>query len=312
MRDKINFSKLIYEFSEIKINKQSEEIKYFYNRFTEYYASGQRHNYSEISSIIYDGDDETIELMAFNAKELYSMSKEDGSDYINQFGKLLDHINLAIYQKNFILGLVHRTRDDNNRLKEEINNTRKTLSDNIRRSKRQISELGLQKSKLYSEFTVVLGIFSAIIFATFGGLEILDNILDALRHVSTSKLLVFSSLSIGAVISLLFILLNGLSRITGHNFSNCGCDSKEYCCHTFFTKHPAIMIIVFLLIYIAGIGAFGYIVDYEEILDLFDIFSINGNGSKLLFLIYLLIFPIAFVYSYVHFRKKDQKKNRSS
>lgn len=310
MDERVAFSTLIKEYSEIEINEQPEEIKHFYKRFSKYYELGQRHNYSEISSVIYNNADETLDLMAFNAEALYEIAVREDSKHARQFGKFLDHVNLAIYQKYFIMKLIHETRDDNERLKADIKSTRRTLQTNIRHSNNRIEEMNKNKNKLYSEFTVVLGIFAAIIFAAFGGLEILDNILGDIRQVPTPKLLVFSSLSIGAVITLLFILLSGLSKITGNNYSSCGCDSKSRNCrHTVFTKHPAIMVISFLLFYIAGIGAFGYIIDYEEILNLFITFDIKGNGTKLLFLLYLILFPIAFLIPFYCSRRSDRKKD---
>src|SRR5699024_11434670 len=64
------------------------------------------------------------------------------------------------------------------------------LQDNFETTKTDIEELHKDKSNIYTQFVTILGIFSAIIFASFCWLELLKNILGNICEASTTKLIV--------------------------------------------------------------------------------------------------------------------------
>jgi uncharacterized protein YbjQ (UPF0145 family) len=308
------FSKLIRDFISIDLLNNTE-LEAFYNRLQSFYVAGERHSYSEISSIIFNSEnDEDNEILALKAKKLVKMAEErqelTSQQQIDKFKKFLDHINLAILQKEYIKGYVMRFDNKNNALERNIKETEKKALNAISNIRMKIKELNENKTKIYSEFISILGIFSAIVLAAFGGLQILSNILGNIQNVKTSKLLVFSSFSVSAIFTLLFILFNGIAKLTGKNIRSCSCSKEIECHHSIFTKHPSIVIINFILFYVAIIGVFGYIINYRDFLNLYNYRSIFLNGTKLLFLVYVIFTPIVFTGFCIYMRNKDKKLDK--
>src|SRR5699024_7883297 len=267
--------RIIDELSNVRF-RDSEELKpeSFFSRFKKYYEENPRHKYSEISKVVYKFKDDRIDILRINLSEIKQVANNCGDNEVAiKIEKLIDHADLAEYQRKliedfskgskvFMNGLQRNlvktrqelldTIEETKRAKTELDNTEKRLAeaqeelsrkledlqDNFETTKTDIEELHKDKSNIYTQFVTILGIFSAIIFASFGGLELLKNILGNISEASTPKLIVFSSFSIAGIICLLFILFNGLSRLTGKSIRSCNCEKNNIDCeHTVFTKH---------------------------------------------------------------------------
>jgi hypothetical protein len=178
------------------------------------------------------------------------------------------------------------TKQQNEELKNKLNEAEKATVD----INKTFEQLKLDKAKIYTDFVTILGIFATIIFAAFGGLNLLNGIFNNLEHVRIGKLLIFSSLIIGAIISMLFILLNGIAKLTGLNLSSCNCqEEKKECKHTWIQKHPSIVIISSLIFFIFLEGVALYFVKYKAIIKwVYD--------SSLIFQAALLGLPLLLVY----------------
>lgn len=306
-----SFYQLFKEFIDIDFFNESDKLNEIYKDFRDFYENNKRHSYAEISTCIYYNwdpeDDEDVELLAHKAEYMYELACKHDPDISDNFFKFLDHINLAILQKEFIKNNIKLFENKSDNLENRIKVIQRRLLNKYREAEQKIEELSQNKSKIYSEFTVILGIFSAIVFATFGGLEILENILGNIKEVSTPKLIVFSSFSVIAIVFLLFILLSGIARIIDKNIRSCNCSNSTLCPHSIFTKYPAIVVVCFVLFYTSLIGVFGFITDYE---DIFNISNIFKNGVNVIFLLFLILAPIIFIVTFVLKRKKDRKMEK--
>lgn len=93
----------------------------------------------------------------------------------------LRHIDLAIIQKEYI-------------------------NKNLKIANNELEEINDTKSKIYTDFITILGIFTAITFAIFGGLQLIGNTLDNLSN-SMSCFKIGGSLIIASVILLATYLI---------------------------------------------------------------------------------------------------------
>lgn len=111
----------------------------------------------------------------------------------------------------------------------------------------------------------ILGIFTTIIFAAFGGIQLLSGIL---KDISSSKLVVsiisgsFVFISIIIILSLLF---SGLSKMADLSVRSCGCTDQVSCNCRFSKKHPTIFYSFMLIITILPFALISRYVSFEVI-----------------------------------------------
>lgn len=145
--------------------------------------------YSMDASLNYQKIRNSITERFDNAGEISSSLKED----------TLRHVELAIIQKEYI---DKNMLSANSELKE-INN--------------ELEEIQDTKSKIYTDFITILGIFTAITFAIFGGLQLIGNCLSNLKGKITlfkiGGILIVSSVILLSVYLILMALMVGLSKL---------------------------------------------------------------------------------------------------
>jgi hypothetical protein len=123
--------------------------------------------------------------------------------------------------------------------------------------------------------------------------------------VPTGKLLLFSSLTVGGIVSLVFLLLNGLSKLTGLSLRSCKCESDEECNCNVVQKHPTLVIIYQVLLFIALIGITEYFIDYNAIF----IEIMDNYEAWIQLLIVLGLSTLFIISSFLWFKcKRNQKK----
>ncbi len=252
-------------------------------------------------------------------------------DLEEKLEKIKDHVDLSQNQKKLIdqyqrsmLRQLHSTRIDlrgkSNQLEENIKQMDNSASERINGYMEKVADLenklaktekalenaSNKGSRIYAEFIVILGIFTTIIFATFGGLEISGNIFSNLNEVSTGKLLVFGSLIVSAITLILFLLLNGISKLTQFKLRSCGC-SDEDCNHNVFQKHPSMIVanMALLLIFLVGVSL--YFFPYEQLLrQLFVDLNFFSSASTPLYIL-IGVFAIYIFAMVCLFRKKSSQ-----
>ncbi|MGF1982289.1 hypothetical protein ACQUEN_03955 [Lactococcus taiwanensis] len=175
-------------------------------------ASSVMTRYDVISRCIYEYNDEEIEKVKKFFKDDVPLSEPsfqrvqkelDNRDIkynIDVFGKFQKHVNLACVQREFI---------SNNMIE-----ARKTAEE----ATRVASEASEIKTKIYSEFIAILGIFTAISFAMMGSLQLLGTIFNDVSNPSDKKLgYIMEAGGIYLVIMslLIFVLFVGMRKILG-------------------------------------------------------------------------------------------------
>lgn len=152
--------------------------------------------YEMITDKIFSIDGESLDVLPSMIKEnLDNVSKN--TEFKRKFCEdTIRHVQLAITQKNYIDGVL-----DN--------------------AKKELSLLDDIKKNIYTDFISILGIFTAITFATFGGLQLLGNVFGKINNYNATS--VGSVLMLGAVYLLgtyfiLVALLKGVSELTGKQY----------------------------------------------------------------------------------------------
>lgn len=175
-------------------------------------ASSVMTRYDVISRCIYEYNDEEIEKVKNFFKDDVPLSEPsfqrvqkeldnyDRRYNIEVFGKFQKHVNLACVQREFISNNMIEAR----KIAEEAT--------------RVASEASGIKTKIYSEFIAILGIFTAISFAMMGSLQLLGTIFNDVSNPSDKKLgYVMEAGGIYLVIMslLIFVLFVGMKKILG-------------------------------------------------------------------------------------------------
>lgn len=175
-------------------------------------ASSVMTRYDVIYRCIYEYNDEEIEKIKNFFKDDVPLSEPsfqrvqkeldnyDRRYNIEVFGKFQKHVNLACVQREFI---------SNNMIE-----ARKIAKE----ATRVASEASEIKTKIYSEFIAILGIFTAISFAMMGSLQLLGTIFNDVSNPSDKKLgYVMEAGGIYLVIMslLIFVLFVGMRKILG-------------------------------------------------------------------------------------------------
>jgi len=147
-----------------------------------------------------------------------------------------------------------------------------------------------------------LGIFAAILLASFGGLTVISNILKEM-NTPLGKILILSSLSILAVLIIIFLLLNGISKLTGENLRNCSCKPGEVCKCSLYEKHPTLFVSAVALIAIFIFGVFELLIDFENL-------KTHTNDSILILLLILSIIVLIILAVTYHFTFSSKNNDR--
>ena len=255
----------------------------------EYYLVNTRHRYSEVARYINEksiNDEQIISFILMNLEMIidycqenyeildkqitsiktgtqYENNELDCSKLVQKLHKLNDHIELELDRIQFS---VKREREVRIRMVDDLNNTLRKAQDDMTNTANNI------EAKLNNTVISVLGIFSAIIIAFFGGLNVLGNIFT---HVSSSSVsiyrLIFMSCLTGVIVfNIIFMLLHFISKILDKNMGRL-CDwnlrDKAWSSNSFLKRfyykvkiimirHPLMFWFNTLIIFIM-IGTFG-------------------------------------------------------
>ncbi|MCG0678069.1 hypothetical protein IMAU80009_02748 [Lactiplantibacillus plantarum] len=166
--------------------------------------------HAKIAKVIYAVNDEGIDNLNKSCQTI-----ETAPAYDKSTEKLISSIRLSMVQRDFILK-------------------------NIKNAGIEAEKIKDTKSQIYTDIISVLGIFSALIFALFGGLSLLSSISNLVKGVRLSRIVLLTSGVSLALIVLIFLLLNGISGMVGKNMKVC-CH-KDNCVHTLFEKYPFFVI----------------------------------------------------------------------
>lgn len=205
----------------------------------------------------------------FNLKKKSNSLKKSDETAISVLAKAKEHLSLALNQKN---SLYNEQKEKLRSLEEGLDSEQKILStlkidnheyeekiysltESIELLKDQLDEaqsLANDNQRKYDKMTLdflsMMGIFSTIIFAVFGGLSQIGAIGDNLAETPISKILMYVSLSSITLILIVFISFNAISKLTGLKLKSCTCKKEEECQCTLKQKHPTLSFSLFFFV----------------------------------------------------------------
>ncbi len=128
--------------------------------------------------------------------ELASMKKEEVVSFVK---KTTDNIKLAFAQKEYIGAEIKEAE-------KKLNNTEKKLK-----------KVKGNLDRIYAEFITLLGIFTAIAFSVFGGMETLSSLFSKLSfknpRITTGFVLIIAAIIAGVIYGILFILMESIYKL---------------------------------------------------------------------------------------------------
>lgn len=140
--------------------------------------------YEKITQIIYKLSDNQIDGIVHSVDEKLANIKAQSEDQKDEIDKVrsdtIRHMHLAIVQKQYI-------------------------DSNLAQANKGLKHIKTIKDSIYTDFIAILGIFTAITFATFGGLQLIGNIFG--------KVTIFKLKNIGGALMLGAIFLLGMYLI---------------------------------------------------------------------------------------------------
>lgn len=250
-----------------------------------------------VSNEIFDKVIQEINKMTKMVINQISIGEDIRKDKIHTLlGKILEHTNLAYYQKRMIIDLI---KEDINVLNEAQEETRKILGrasgiqdgllelhgttlktikilldlDEKHRKKNEDLEKKLKESqdrittyeKKIKNSTMdmvgVIGIFSTIIFAVFGGLSQLAAIGGRLPDTPIYKIFIYSGITATIFLLVVFLSFYSLSKLTELNLKSFSyaADKSKF---RFLKKYPVITVSLGIFFSFIIIGFVIFIIQY--------------------------------------------------
>ena len=170
-------------------------------------------SYSIIAKYVYENNIDDFDIEK-NCNELSTILKEKSNkEFLN---KTKEYIRLACFQKNYI-------KDNYEKLKNNVEG----LEDRSEKSEKKLKDIEHNLGGIYAEIVALLGIFTAIAFSIFGGLQVVSSLFSKLRFseplISLGYVLIIcaiigvhkelkkyilSILGIMAIVGIIFILIS--------------------------------------------------------------------------------------------------------
>ncbi|EGO7698900.1 hypothetical protein FBR74_001394 [Enterococcus faecalis] len=209
--------------------------------------------YAELTTLIFINDTteeatgyfikilEDFYINKFKSKKSDDQLTKADETAISVLAKTKEHLSLALNQKNNLY----------NEQKKELADLKNILAREQAQLKKLQDDTDAYKDK-YDKMTIdflsMMGIFSTIIFAVFGGLSQIGAIGDNLAETPISKILMYISLSAITLILIVFISFNAISKLTGLKLKSCSCKNEEECSCTIRQKHPTLSFSLFFFV----------------------------------------------------------------
>lgn len=254
-------SGLVKDLAEKNLNEKDIEI--ISKKFFEMYQKDVRNNYYILFTTIAEiskGNIESFDALNVNIDNLNNFAKKtykDNKKVIMGFDKLNQYIKLEANRASFNqvqikkLGLATREFEEQ---KEELKSHKQDLEEMEVRLKEYENKLNIAESGYINNLLSVLGVFSGIIIAFFGGLEYITSVFNNIGDVSKYRL-VFISLMLGFVIfNTVSAMLVFLGKMTDKDIyrpcktPNCSCDEKCNFIKRIKNKLPYVYSVNFVII----------------------------------------------------------------
>lgn len=193
-------------------DSESEELVDKFNALLKY-APGFFKQYEVISLYIYELEEERYKVLDnfFTEDKDYNkfsyqkfrgnldISIKDSVELLDRFER---HIKLACIQRKFILNNIKEADQVVKKITEKAEDTEKEMLD--------------LKTKIYSEFIAILGIFTAISFALMGSIETFGTVFSRVDDPSSSSIgyaIIAGAVYLIIMIVLITVLFVGMQKV---------------------------------------------------------------------------------------------------
>lgn len=265
--------------------------------------------YADLTTSVFKDEEDTAEglindIREFYVEEFLSKKKQDeltmkDKNAISSLAKITEHLSLALSQKN---SLYKEQKNELLQLENDLKSEKAelvTLRKNFTSLDESLTETEEKYKTKYEKMTIdvlsMMGIFSTIIFAVFGGLSQIGAIGDNLAETPLSKILMYISLSSITLLLIVFISFNAISKLTNLKLKSCACKQEKCSCST-KQKHPTLYFSMFFFVDLFLFSLLLRAVRYSDwILPFTNIFSNSSQGSIVKFLIFSLFILFNFI-----------------
>lgn len=160
--------------------------------------------YSIIGKYVYENNIDDFDIEK-NCNELSTILKENlNNEFIN---KTKEYIRLACFQKKYV-------KDNYENLENDV----KDLEDRSEKSEKKLKDIEHNLGGIYAEIVALLGIFTAIAFSIFGGLQVVSSLFSKLRFseplISLGYVLIIGAIIGVFIYGILIILFEGIYKLT--------------------------------------------------------------------------------------------------
>ncbi|MET3657805.1 hypothetical protein [Sporosarcina psychrophila] len=209
--------------------------------------------YAAVSQFVYSDDSEDF-LYFIECLEEMITDKYDTTEVNYKKGiKMIEHMELAKQQKDHLFEEHDSEIKKINRLtnvfmarSSEIGKLQKA-TEKLREDTEELQE---DNKRIMTNYISILGIFAAMLMGSFGSIQAFSNLFSNAHKLDLGIILIISSIGASSVILILFFLLNGIAKLTDRSLWS---TKKET--GTLIEKHPSLVIVHGILIFISLIGA---------------------------------------------------------
>lgn len=141
--------------------------------------------------------------------------------------KIIEHLKLAISQKE---GLYEKQKFEITKLEQRLSEVRGEID----KSSKKLKKVKRTYDNITTQYISILGIFAAILMTAFGGIQTFTAIYQN-KKFSLEDSLLISCVGFMGVILLLFMLMNGIAKLTGKTLNS---DHKS---EKWYFRHPTLI-----------------------------------------------------------------------
>ena len=227
--------------------KDEEAATQEVNCFVQYINNYHRFLYSSVSKLIFEGEDKETDNLINNIKYLIdhlNKFKIDDEDNIRKMLiKLYDHINLAFLQFKSI-----KMNEDifNQQIKHLENDTIASLSNTVKsvqeyqvNTEEKINnDLKEMNDNIYGQLLSIVGIFTALAFLVFGGINYVSNIFESVGKVPIIELMIVGSIWGICMMNMIFLFMYFIAKLVNKHISKYEDDLVNGIKYTVYQKYP--------------------------------------------------------------------------
>ncbi len=272
------------------------------------YKDNQRHKYSDILSYIISFENNNTQNTAINEDLLYLSIKLGAiqtylesikNENSNKLLKLVDHIELEINRKEYFEAMtskkynvmsksfvdkieehksnlevlksdVNKEQSQLDKMKESVTNATKS----IETVQSQSNETTKKINDVYVQFITILGIFTAIVFALFGGISSMGEIVTLFSNSSisiykaTTIILLCSATMLNTLYLFVYLIGKLIDKPVGFQCKGshvCKCEKVKLSCRI-RNKHGVLLYINRTIVIISTIIVLAYIADSNQLI----------------------------------------------